>query len=233
MKQSELRQIIKEEIQKTFNEGIFSKFIQATVDNVTWEPLRKEFDTVIKDEDDVVDYVYDFIKEFSGMRYKQTMLGLKPFFKEKEDPFYLYEKARNKFEENNNEISVREIGEIVASNYLLKKMKKSELQQIIREEIEKLSPRQAAYYKGLKRTVAKLLGYEYMNSNGYAKYDYDEKRDVVSFYKYIEKPNRGQFDETPIKLSKEITIDELLKAVPNAQRFTPVKQYIKHITKKQ
>ena len=111
MKKSQLRQIIREEIQKTFNEGIFSKFTQATVDNVTWEPLRKEFDTVIKDEDDVVHYVRDFIEEFSGMRYK----------KEIKDPFYLYEKARNKFEENNNEISVREIGEIVASNYLLKK----------------------------------------------------------------------------------------------------------------
>ena len=121
MKKSELRQLIKEEIQKTFNEGIFSKFTQATVDNVTWEPLRKKFDTVIKDEDDVVKYVRDFIEEFSVMRYKQTMLGLKPFFKEKKDPFYLYEKARNKFKENNNKIYVKEIGEIVASNYLLKK----------------------------------------------------------------------------------------------------------------
>jgi len=120
MKKSELRQLIKEEIQKTFNEGIFSKFTQATVDDVTWESLRKEFDTVIKDEDDIVHYVSDFIKEF-GQRYKQTMLGLKPFFEEIKDPFYLYEKAKNKFKENGNEIYVKEIGEIVASNYLLKK----------------------------------------------------------------------------------------------------------------
>lgn len=110
-------------------------------------------------------------------------------------------------------------------------MKKSELRQIIREEIEKLSPRQAAYYKGLKRKVAKLLGYEYMNANGFAKHGYDEKHDVVSFYKHVEKPKPGQFYETPVKLSKEMTIDELLKAVPDAQKFNAVKQYIKYINK--
>jgi hypothetical protein len=120
MKKSELRQIIREEIQKTFNEGIFSKFTQATVDNVTWEPLRKEFDTVIKDEGDVVHYVRDFIEDF-GQRYKQGAFGPNPLFKQIDSSRDVYKEVRNKFEENGNQISVREIGEIVASNYLLKK----------------------------------------------------------------------------------------------------------------
>ncbi len=127
MKHSQLKQLIKEEIHSVLNEGLFKKFTQATIDDVNDELLKDKFDRVIKDdnssinyEDRITEYVYDFIKDF-GRRYKQGAFGPNPLFKQINSSRDVYKEVRNKFEENGNQITVREIGEIVASNYLIKK----------------------------------------------------------------------------------------------------------------
>ena len=128
MKHSELKQLIKEEIRSVLNEGLFKKFTQATIDDVNDDLLKDKFDRVIKADDDspinyedrITEYVYDFIKEFSR-RYKEGMFGPDPLSKRIDPERNMYREVRNKFKENGNQISVREIGEIVASNYLIKK----------------------------------------------------------------------------------------------------------------
>ena len=110
------------------NEGLFKKFTQATIDDVNDDLLKDKFDRVIKADDDspinyedrITEYVYDFIKEFSR-RYKEGMFGPDPLSKRIDPERNMYREVRNKFKENGNQISVREIGEIVASNYLIKK----------------------------------------------------------------------------------------------------------------
>lgn len=110
------------------DEGLFKKFTQATIDDVNDDLLKDKFDRVIKADDDspinyedrITEYVYDFIKEFSR-RYKEGMFGPDPLSKRIDPERNMYREVRNKFKENGNQISVREIGEIVASNYLIKK----------------------------------------------------------------------------------------------------------------
>ena len=127
MKKSHLKQFIKEEIRNVLSEGLFNKFTQATIDDVNYELLRGQLDRNIEltdeeygYEDSLTDYVYNFIMDFN-QRTKQGVFGSNSLSKEIDSSRDVYKEVRNRFKENGNRITVREIGEIVASNYLIKK----------------------------------------------------------------------------------------------------------------
>ena len=128
MKHSQLKQLIKEEIRSVLNEGLFKKFTQATINDINDDYLKSMLDQnekietndMIAAEDKLSEYTYDFIKEFN-QKYKQGVLGPNPLSKEIDSSRDIYKEVRNRFNENGNQMTVREIGEIVASNYLIKK----------------------------------------------------------------------------------------------------------------
>ena len=103
----------------TLDEGFFSGLVQATLEDVEGPFLvkqldqdRKVDDTREDYEDALGDYTYDFIREFGGSNTRS---------KEIDSSRDLYKEVRSKFEQNGNQITFREIGEIVTSNYLIRK----------------------------------------------------------------------------------------------------------------
>ena len=103
----------------TLDEGFFSGLVQATLEDVEGPFLvkqldqdRKVDDTREDYEDALGDYTYDFIREFGGSSTRS---------KEIDSSRDLYKEVRSKFEQNGNQITFREIGEIVTSNYLIRK----------------------------------------------------------------------------------------------------------------